>query len=338
MEEKSVLILMASYNGEKYIEEQIQSILNQTYNNFTLWIQDDASSDSTLDIIKQYMSLDCRIRLTVNDGIHGPYYNFHSLINKAKDLDAYDYYMFCDHDDVWHPRKIEKMVNAADSYDSNMPVLIYANMQLIDGNGNVTEEDVDKKLALKCKGQWDLFYNHRVYGCNSLFNQALFNIVPKVDLLANKDIVSILCHDNYYAKFAALFGKLVYLDEITMSYRRYGKNVTAAHRYDYGIKRILNRVADIDSLEKDHARTYSQSLYTINVMLKQYGNNLQVDKYKALCEIQTSLQKGGTKACKCFLKYRISCGIKVRTFSRFAILMFGAYKKYLIFTKNEQNI
>lgn len=172
----------------------------------------------------------------------------YSLINQAKALDTYDYYMFSDHDDVWYPDKIEKMVEAASKQEINTPVMVYANMQIIDGNGNVTEDDINKKLVLKCRGQWDLFYSHRVYGCNSLFNRALFNIVPKVEVDFEREIIGILCHDNYYAKFASVYGKLVYLDKITMSYRRYGKNVTAAQSYDYGIKRILKRVRGIDTL------------------------------------------------------------------------------------------
>lgn len=331
MADKSVLILMASYDGETYISEQIQSIVDQTFKNWTLWIQDDASTDGTVDIIKKYMNNDQRIRLSVNNGIHGPYYNFHSLINQAKALDTYDYYMFSDHDDVWYPDKIEKMVEAASKQEINTPVMVYANMQIIDGNGNVTEDDINKKLVLKCRGQWDLFYSHRVYGCNSLFNRALFNIVPKVEVDFEREIIGILCHDNYYAKFASVYGKLVYLDKITMSYRRYGKNVTAAQSYDYGIKRILKRVRGIDTLAKDHARTYSQSIYTIEAILKQYDQELQVDTHKTLSEISASLQKGGPKACGCFLKYKISCDVKVRTFSRFAIIALGTYKKFLVF-------
>lgn len=331
MADKSVLVLMASYNGEEYIAQQIQSIVDQTFENWTLWIQDDASVDGTVNIIKDFMEDDHRIKLTVNDGIHGPYYNFHSLINKAKDSAPYDFYMFCDHDDVWHPDKIKKMAEAAGAYGSDIPVMVYANMQIIDGHGNIIESDVNKKLVLECKGRWDVFYNHRVYGCNSLFNHALFNIVPRVDVSAARDIIGILCHDNYYAKYAAVFGRLIYLDEITMSYRRYGKNVTAAHSYDYGIKRIMKRVKDIDSLAKDHARTYSQSIYTIDVMSKQSGLDLQADAHKTLSEISASLQKGGLSACGCFLKYKISCGVRVRTLSRFAIIALGTYKKFLVF-------
>lgn len=331
MADNSVLILMASYNGEEYIEEQIQSIMAQTFKNWILWIQDDGSTDRTVNIIKNYMNVDTRIRLTVNTGIHGPYYNFHSLINTAKETEAHDYYMFCDHDDVWFPDKIEKMVRTAFVRGKDIPILVYANMCIIDGNGNITEDDVNQKLAMECKGQWDLFYNHRVYGCNSLFNRALFDIVPEVDVSAQRELVSILCHDNYYAKFAAVYGELIYLDEITMSYRRYGKNVTAAHSYDYGIIRIMKRMGNISSLAKDHARTYSQSLYTIEVMQNSSKPVLQADKAAVLSEIKNTMLDGGIGACRCFLKYKVSCGIRVRAISRFVILALGIYKKYLIF-------
>lgn len=329
--EESVLILMTSYNGEKYIAKQIQSIICQTYKNWTLWIQDDDSTDGTRDIVRKYMSKDHRIKLTSNKGIHGPYYNFHSLVNKAKMMDIYDYYMFCDHDDIWFSDKIEKMVEVAGAFDSNTPTMVYANMRIIDGKDEIIEDDLNKKMMLKYKGHWDLFFNHQVYGCNSLFNYALFKIVPKVDVSKNRDIVSILCHDNYYAKFAEMYGKLIFFDEVTMSYRRYGKNVTAAHNYNYDINRILKRLRNIDLLAKDHARTYSQSIYTIDLMLKQQRTTSSYeDMNKNLNEIRNSLLQGGYHACRCFFKYRISCGAKIRTFSRFAILVSGIYKKYLV--------
>lgn len=77
--------MLATYNGERFIEQQIESILKQTYTNFHLAIQDDGSTDATLDIIKKYSQKDKRIEILKNESkYHGPFYNFHCLANKFK--------------------------------------------------------------------------------------------------------------------------------------------------------------------------------------------------------------------------------------------------------------
>lgn len=95
---------MATYNGELYIEEQINSILTQTYQDYTLYIQDDGSKDKTVEIIKSY-SLAHENVVYVDNGLtkQGAGQNFMTLLNCVES----DYYMFADQDDVWLPFKIE---------------------------------------------------------------------------------------------------------------------------------------------------------------------------------------------------------------------------------------
>lgn len=107
--EDTVAILMATYNGDKYIEEQIQSIINQTYKNWQLFIRDDGSSDETLKIIKNFTNIDHRIhKITDNLGNLGPCLNFNELIKTHLE---YKYIMFADQDDVWLENKIMISVN-----------------------------------------------------------------------------------------------------------------------------------------------------------------------------------------------------------------------------------
>lgn len=320
----SVLIMMTSYNGEKYIRKQIESIVNQTYKNWILLIQDDSSSDRTVSIINEYVKADDRIKVLTNKGKRGVYNNFHSLINKCKKYD-FDFYMFSDHDDIWYVDKIRYMINFfQDNTVGGIPTMIYGDMEIINGQGKITGKRVNELLKLEYKSRFDPFYNHTVFGCNCMMNKELFVIVPAVDI--DSKITPILCHDNYYAKYATMFGRLIYMDKVLMYYRRYGDNVTAKHDYSNGLKKILYRLTKIDSLAKDHARTYSQSIFTINCMLKNDTNN----ELAHLEEIKRSLIIGGCTASKCFIKYKISCGFKIRTFSRLIILFIGIYKKYLL--------
>ena len=323
----SILIMMASYNGEKYIREQIESIRSQTYHNWKMIVQDDGSTDRTIEIINEYANLDARIRLWIRpkEARHGAYYNFHSLINKVRETEpVYNYYMFSDHDDVWHESKIEVLIKAAEKEDESVPLLLYADMQVIDGTGSVKIPSMNASVGIKYNNNYSPFYCHSVSGCNIMINHRLFELAPAVD--ADSEICSIISHDNYFAKLAALTGKMVFIDKVLMSYRRYGENVTAKQEYNYGIKRILRRISGLDDLAKDHALTYNQTLYAIN-RFRKVSSSKNVNAL--LNAIEASLKAGGMNALRTVNRLNITWGNRVRTFSRKIVLAFGLYKKYL---------
>lgn len=136
---------MATYNGEKYIGEQIDSILNQTNRDWTLYIQDDGSTDSTVGIIHSYK--DERIIL-VDVGLshQGACMNFMSLLNMIES----DYYMFCDQDDVWLPNKIELSYSRVKEIEIekavNIPILVHTDKKRVDENLNILlESELNRK-------------------------------------------------------------------------------------------------------------------------------------------------------------------------------------------------
>lgn len=320
----SVLIMMTTYNSGLYLKNQIESIICQTYKNWKLIIQDDCSEDGTFEILKFYEKIDSRIKVLVNDNKHGPYRNFHSLINKCK-TENFNYYMFSDHDDVWLPNKIQAFVEHQDNSNNSIPTLIYANMQIIDGKGETIGKTIDDIFKISNIKRFDPFFNHAIYGCNVFFNKSLFDLVPLVD--PDSKIAEILCHDNLYVKYASLFGKVLYLDKVLMNYRRYSSNVTSAHSYNYGIKKVLSAFSNINRLCRAHARTYSQSLFMLNLIDKK---NIATDTLKIVNDLTYALKNGGIYGFGIFIKYKVSCGIRIRTISRGLILLLGIYKKYLI--------
>jgi rhamnosyltransferase len=97
-------ILLATYNGEKYVREQIESILHQTYTNFNLLISDDVSKDSTVSILKEYEQKDSRVKVFVQEKNLGYIRNFEFLLKQVTS----NYYMLSDQDDFWLPEKVEK--------------------------------------------------------------------------------------------------------------------------------------------------------------------------------------------------------------------------------------
>ncbi|WP_027623957.1 glycosyltransferase [Clostridium lundense] len=323
---ESVLIIMAVYNSERFIREQLNSIINQNYKNWNLIIRDDNSCDNTIKIIQEYSQKDKRINIITNrSNKHGAYYNFHTLINECKNLKKYDYYMFADHDDIWLPDKIEDMLIYFKLHtNSSVPSLLYGDMKIIDENSTIVLDSINKVLGIRYKNRISTFFSHSVFGCNTLFNYALFNIVPAID--TSQCYVNFLSHDNFYAKYAAIKGKVMYYDKTVMLYRRYANNVTAKHEYEFTIKRIFKRIFKFSELAKDHALTYKQSLCAIDIMRK---NGLSIEEENIVEKIQKGILIGGLYSIGLILKYRISWGKPVKTISRSLVLITEIYKKYL---------
>ena len=108
MDDKCVVILMATYNGGSYLSQQLDSILAQTHKNWKLLVRDDCSTDNTMDILKKYKEKDERIAILDNKAINlKTIGNFFELIQCAPDS---DYYALCDQDDYWYPDKLKRAV------------------------------------------------------------------------------------------------------------------------------------------------------------------------------------------------------------------------------------
>ena len=126
--QETIDVLLATYNGEKYIKEQIDSILNQSYKNIRLIISDDCSKDKTQEILKEYEKKDNRIELHIQEKNLGVVKNIEFLLKQVKNK----YYMLSDQDDVWLPEKIEK----------SLETLLKNNVDLVFGDLEVVDQDL----------------------------------------------------------------------------------------------------------------------------------------------------------------------------------------------------
>ena len=120
-------ILMATYNGEKYLRKQIESILNQTYKNFRLIISDDCSTDKTREIIKEYENKDERITSYFQSKNLGYVKNFEFLLEKVQN----DIYMLSDQDDVWNDTKVEHSYKKLKESDAD---LVFTDLEVVNEN------------------------------------------------------------------------------------------------------------------------------------------------------------------------------------------------------------
>ena len=224
-------ILMATYNGEKYIREQIDSIINQTYKNWILLVRDDNSKDNTVSIIEEYEKKDSRIRLLRDKkGNLGFVRNFEELM--ANSLE--DFIMFADQDDYWIENRIEKyieIITNLSSEDMEKPLLIHSNSFICDKELNIKKE----KFISNCAEdkEFDIvFFNYIVQGSTALVNRKLIN-------LALPFSSKVTLHDRYLHLLAEFLGKRIFLNQSLMKYRQHDNNKIGAN---YSIvKKILKK-------------------------------------------------------------------------------------------------
>jgi len=207
-------IIIATYNGEKYLKQQLFSLLSQTYQDWHCYIHDDGSTDSTVQIIEKFVELDSRFEF-INDNIilHDSGKNFlHTLKNSKA-----DFCCFCDQDDVWLDTKLEKQVNAILKKDNTIPQVIFSNSHL--WNSNTNEIYGNATLAFPRKLKSLLYLNCGIQGCASIFNKKMVEIL--------KNDLDVMCMHDYYLTLAGIvLGNIDYISENLMLYRQHGRNVT----------------------------------------------------------------------------------------------------------------
>ena len=237
MAEPTVDILMATYNGERFVGEQIESIQAQTYGNWRLLVSDDCSADGTLDVVRRYAAEDERIRIVSEDVRHGgAKENFFALMAKSES----PYVMFCDQDDVWLPEKVEKSLAAMraleNEHGADTPLLVFCDMKVVDSELNVIHESFEKsshfdpnRLAFR-----QLLAHNVAAGCCMILNKPLLEICRR----ANGDCVAM--HDWWAMLAASAFGQISFIDEPLSLYRQHGTNEVGANEYS-PVERAKNK-------------------------------------------------------------------------------------------------
>lgn len=222
-----VNIVMSTYNGEKYLAEQIKSIQEQTFKDWQLLIRDDGSKDATPQMIREFAKQDDRIRF-INDGDTRNYGVIKSFYHLVK-FESADYYFFSDQDDVWLPEKLQITLERAKTENTNQPLLVYTDLKVVDQNLKVLQESMIRSQSHHANTELvQELTENTVTGGTMLINQALADKWQVCDQL--------IMHDWYLALLAASLGKLVYLDRPTQLYRQHDANVLGARTQDKRFK------------------------------------------------------------------------------------------------------
>lgn len=224
MNKVTTAILLATYNSERFLREQLDSLYAQTYSGWTLYVHDDGSTDSTLTILEEYARANGNVVILDYSTQGNAKDNFLTLLAK---VDA-DYYFFCDHDDVWHQDKMEHTlasVVSAEADDASTPVVAYTDLTVVDEELRVIHPSMWKYQGLhpeRIHSFADYAAQVPATGCTMCFNAAAKRCLKMPATKAKMhDVWLLLC-------VAKSGGKIVALPQSTVFYRQHNDNVEGA--------------------------------------------------------------------------------------------------------------
>lgn len=212
-----ISVCIATYNGEKYIYQQIKSILQQLAKEDEIIISDNGSTDRTLEIIYEFLDPRIQVYSLLQSNIEHRYSKKHYLVTKnfenALRYATGDYIFLSDQDDIWKNNKVEIMISSLQQYD-----LVISNFDIIDAQNNVLHNLFHHSKISKC-----LLCNvlrMPFWGCCMAFRKEILkNAMPFPTKL--------IMHDNWIGILATLIGKVGYINEALIYYRRHDSNVSA---------------------------------------------------------------------------------------------------------------
>ncbi len=293
---------MATYNGEKYIKEQINSILNQKYHNWNLIIRDDGSTDKTVHIINDFIAkYPDRITFVKDKKRNlGSSRNFSELLTHSQS----EYIMFCDQDDVWLPERIELSMNEIlkleKKFGNKKPLLVFNDLYVVDERLNIQSDSFwkFKKRDPRNTALNRLILQNVITGCAMIINRSLLRLSLPIDENA-------MMHDWWIAIVASAFGEISFIDMPLVYYRQHGSNVIGANTKSISkfIRKVTSGRFDKGIFIDHMQRVFAQA----NSFFRIYKDSLPKDKLE-ITENFVSLNKADfiEKKYKIF-KYDFYC-------------------------------
>lgn len=244
-----VAVLLSTYNGEKYLLNQLQSIQKQTAKNFHIYIRDDGSTDRTTEIIEKFCENNVNCSVLQSGRNLGAANSFMELLKLVDE----EYYMFCDQDDIWLKNKIKNSLDyllLKEKGKKGVPVLIYTDAKVVDVRLNtIAESFIDTSgIVPDLVQKWGyVMINNVAPGCTYIFNKEL----RKIAVNHPSDLPM---HDWWMVLNAERYGELYFLNSADILYRQHDNNVIGVH--EANLKQFLNKFIKLND--------------TLNNQLKQY--------------------------------------------------------------------
>jgi len=257
-----ISIVIATFNGAKYITPQLQSVINQTYKNLEIIIVDDCSTDNTVPILKEFAAIDDRIRIYQNEENRGYIKNF----EKGMLLSTGEFLMPCDQDDIWNKTKIEILLH---NIDDN--ILIYCDSLMIDESGVSLNKKLSDIKNLQSFNDCLVFViGNSVSGHASLFKrELLYKTIPFPDFFT---------YDWWIAFCALLYGKIKFIDFPLVYYRQHSHSTIGAIKTKGKQKNRVNYLQQLEILRKrmklfyDYCPNHLHQKKILSALSKSYEN------------------------------------------------------------------
>lgn len=269
---KNVNVLMSTYNGEKYIVEQIESIINQKDVIVHLYVRDDGSSDKTINILQNY-EMEGKLKLIQGENI-GPARSFIELLTIVP---VADFYAFSDQDDIWDVDKISVAVKKIENITG--PALYHSNLKVVDKNLNFFRNA--HNFDMRDDNKYHSLLLNYATGCTEVFNECLREMVIK------KKIEYLNMHDWWVYVVCCFFGTVVYDSVPHILYRQHETNVVGTYlkkNYISVFCKKINRLFD---------KGYQPRYLMANCFVKAYGQDLsreENDTIKKLANYKNNLK------------------------------------------------
>lgn len=292
---KKVLILLSSYNGEKFIKQQINSILNQQDVKTYILVRDDGSNDNTVQIIKNIQKQHPK-RIEIIEGKNIGYKkSFTSLCSRAPR--KFDYYAFSDQDDFWQPQKISNAIKCLE-YDNSNSIKLYASTV------NITDENLNfiykKDISNFVNSLGSSLSRIRLAGCTYVFNVGALNLIRNFNYSHVPDKI-MPSHDGLLMVLCQAVNGYVFIDQNSyILHRRRAESVTS------GGNGLIKRI----KIEKDMIFKHkNDKLYLVKYLKENYSNQMSKETLKLINLIE-EYPSSFKKHINLLFNNDLNCGLK----------------------------
>lgn len=233
---EEVTVLLTTYNGEKYLSEQIESIMNQTFRNFVCFVHDDGSKDHTLDILQEKKEKYSEKVVLLNYPRQGcPRDNFLSMLEYVDT----PYVMFADQDDYWLPEKVQKtldMMKEGEKNSAGLAIAVYTDVKMVNEKLDTIADSFYTYTGKNPRSTTisDLIMSNVALGCTMMLNRKLYKKYKKCEL------ATIPNHDWLFMLLAKTSGDVYFIPESLMLYRQHSQNNVGATEGKSVLNKIVN--------------------------------------------------------------------------------------------------
>lgn len=302
-------IVLATYNGERYLREQLDSILANTWNDYSIEICDDGSTDGTLELAEEYAAKYGNIHIHENEKNLGYVRNFIEGIKRSTS----PYIMLCDQDDRWNTDKIARTYERMKQLEkeeggTKRPLMVFTDAMNFDSETGEELGSFHQNSHLNAAGtdKAHLLMENKCIGCTVMINAA---VRPYLEIVPDE----VRVHDWWLALICSFFGKISYINETTLQYRQHSGNMIGGSGFSEYIK---NRISNLGKQRDALRQTYAQgaAFYAL------FGRQMD-EQSRGLAEAFAKMSEVGGFARRAYmLRYGFCKSGWLRNFALFFIL------------------